>query len=417
MKLLILGGGNVQLNTVKRAKAKGHIVIVSDYYENAPAKKFSDYGELASTFDIEANIEVARRYGIDGVLTMGTDQPVYTAARVAEELGLPALVNAETAKAATNKKVMKRILSENSIPAVNYRIIRKGFSAGDIEGINFPVVVKPLDSQGQRGVYKLDSEAEIEEVFDEVLGFSREKEILLEEYYPSDEITVSGWVHKGRHYLLTVTDRVCYSSGRHIGICIAHDFPSRFLDKHIDEIEQISVKIVKAFGIQEGPVYFQLLAGKQGIKVNEIACRIGGAYEDEFIPLLTGVDIADMLIEASLGREYDTKALESYRIRDNDKVLSVEMIFAAPCRVETMNDMDVIRRLPGVVQARYNFGRGHTIGNIENATARAGYVIITGRERTVLESNIRRVCEKLAICDGTGQNRIIDSCRGRMKST
>lgn len=409
MKLLVLGGSNVQLNAVKRAKEKGHTVIVSDYYEDAPAKRLSDYGEPASTFDVEANIETAVRYAVDGVMTLGTDQPVYTAARVAEECGLPSPISVGTAKAATNKKVMKGIFTDNGIPTVNYRIIGKDFCDREIEGIRFPVVVKPLDSQGQRGVYKLDSMAGIRAVFSQVLSFSREKEILIEEYYPSDEITISGWVHNRRLYLLTVTDRICYNNYPHIGICIAHNFPSRFLSEYHCEIKQISERIVNAFDIPEGPVYFQMLIGDQGIKVNEIACRIGGAYEDVFIPLVTGIDILNMLIEASLGGSYDTTALKGYSLSENKKPVTVQMIFAEPCTIKSMNDMDKLRQLPGVVQARYNFKPGYTIRNIENATARAGYVIITGDSPDAVKENTRRVYDTLEIRDDAGQNRIINS--------
>jgi formate-dependent phosphoribosylglycinamide formyltransferase (GAR transformylase) len=181
MKLLILGGSNAQLNAVKRAKDMGHTVIVSDYYEDAPAKGISDFAELVSTFDIYKNIEVAEKYKVDGVLTLGTDQPVYTAARIADALGLPSFLDIETAKAVTNKRVMKGIFQANDIPTANFRIIAKGFTEEQLEGLRFPVVVKPLDSQGQRGVYKLDSITEISTIFDEILSFSSEKEILVEE--------------------------------------------------------------------------------------------------------------------------------------------------------------------------------------------------------------------------------------------
>ncbi|MHB1393197.1 MAG: ATP-grasp domain-containing protein [Clostridia bacterium] len=409
MKLLILGGSNVQLNAVKKAKEKGHTVIVSDYYENAPAKLLSDYGELVSTFDIEANIEIARKHGIDGVLTMGTDQPVYTAARVAKECGISSLITVETAKAVTNKRVMKRIFKDNCMPTTDFRIIGQDFFEKDLEGISFPVVVKPLDSQGQRGVYKLDSIDAIRAVFSDVLSFSREKEILVEEYYPSDEITVSGWVLDGKPYLLTVTDRICYNNYPHIGICIAHNFPSRFMSEYHSEIMHISERIVRAFDIPEGPIYFQMLIGDRGIMINEIACRIGGAYEDEFIPLVTGIDILNMLIESSLGNRYDTTALDSYKLEENNNLVTVQMIFASPCLIKSMNDMDRLRHLPGVVQAKYNFKPGYSIKSIENATARAGYVIVTGENHTMLKDNIRRVYDNLEICDEAGENKIINS--------
>src|SRR5690554_584074 len=107
MRLQILGGGNNQLNAIKRAGEKGHEVVLIDYYENAPGRKYAKYNELVSTFDVDKNIEVAKKYSIDGIMTLGTDQPIYTAARVASELNLPSFLDVPTAKAVTNKKVMK----------------------------------------------------------------------------------------------------------------------------------------------------------------------------------------------------------------------------------------------------------------------------------------------------------------------
>lgn len=49
------------------------------------------------------------------------------------------------------------------------------------------------------------------------------------------------------------------------------------------EIESISRRTAAAFGIANGPFYLQLLVGKDGIQVNELASRIGGAFEDVFI--------------------------------------------------------------------------------------------------------------------------------------
>ncbi len=112
MKLLVLGGGNCQVNAILRAKQKGCNVIVSDYYDDAPGKEYCDFKELVSTFSIEENIEVAKKYEIDGVMTIGTDQPVYTAANIAEELGIPSNIDVFTAKAVTNKRVMKNIFKK-----------------------------------------------------------------------------------------------------------------------------------------------------------------------------------------------------------------------------------------------------------------------------------------------------------------
>lgn len=407
-KLLVLGGGGCQLNAVIRAKQKGHTVIVSDYYPDASAKTFADYAELTSTFDWVGNLETARKYGADGVMTIGTDQPVLTAARVCEALKLPSMIDAVTAKAVTNKKVMKSLFTEHEISTVKYRILSGDFSERDAAGLKAPYVIKPLDSQGQRGVFKLDSLHEVREFFKDVLSYSRENEILLEEYYESDEITLSGWVRDGKACILTVSDRNTYNNYPHIGICTAHNFPSKHLGKYFDNFKDITDKIVNGFNIQNGPIYFQMLVGREGVKVNEVACRIGGAYEDELIPLLTGVDILDMQIDMALGIKTDLSPLESYKLMENRKHAVVQMIFARSGMIKSMTDMDKIRKLPGVIYGRYNFGPGDIVGKIENATQRAGYMIIQGSDPLSLSENLKGAMFDLKICGQDGSNMLMD---------
>jgi len=156
-RILLLGGSNCQKNALIRGKELGYEMIVADYSMAPPACTSSDRHILVSTFDVEACKEAARENQVDGIMTMGTDQPVLTAAAVAEALGLPTFITAKQAKAVTNKKIMKAILKENNIPTVEYRIIDKGSKPEELKDLMEPVVIKPLDSQGQRGVYKLDS--------------------------------------------------------------------------------------------------------------------------------------------------------------------------------------------------------------------------------------------------------------------
>ena len=407
MKLLILGGGNGQLSSIKKAKKMGHKVIVSDYYKNAPGKNFADFSENISTFDIEGNLSVAKKYDIDGIMTVGTDQPVLTATEVAHELNLPSYLKKKTAEAVTNKKKMKKIFSKYNIPTVNYKIINKNFSSKQINSLSFPVVVKPLDSQGQRGVFKLNSPGQVKNKFPEVLSYSREKEILIEEYYKNDEITISGWVNNGVLNLLTITDRIKYEIDSHIGICSAHVFPSKYLKRYYKEIKEISQKIIKAFQIKNGPIYFQMLVGKNGIKVNEIACRIGGAYEGDFMPWLTGVNILKMMVNISLGKEIEDKNLNNYSISNNSKWLSVQLFFAKPGIISEITNPAELTSLDGIVKSGINFKKGDKIKDIENATERAGYFIVRGSSKLDLKEKLKNAYDNLEIKNLSGDNLVM----------
>jgi biotin carboxylase len=406
MRLQILGGGNNQINAIKRAKEKGHEVVLIDYFEDAPGRKYAKYNEVVSTFDVEGNIAAAKKYSVDGIMTLGTDQPIYTAARVASELNLPSFLDVPTAKAVTNKKIMKDTFAKYNIPSVKYKFVDKDFKKRDCQGMKFPVVLKPLDSQGQRGVFKLNTPKEVENNILNTLSYSREEEALLEEFYESDEITVSSWVIDGKPYILTITDRGIFQRGKHIGICFAHDFPTKHIDKY-EEIKKINDDITKAFKIQNGPLYVQLLVGRDGILVNEIACRIGGAYEDIFIPYLTGIDILDLVIDHSLGQgkisDIQSSPLES---KSN---LSVQLFFANAGKVKEITPIKTLLKLPGVISAGYNISKGMEIQTIKNATARAGYIIIVGAGREELYRNINNTFDNLKILNESNNNLAIQS--------
>src|ERR671920_762559 len=74
-RLLVLGAGRHQKGLIRRAEERGLRVVACDYYPDAPA--------------IEDNIRIARKYGVSGVITSGTDLPLVTMAEVAAALELP----------------------------------------------------------------------------------------------------------------------------------------------------------------------------------------------------------------------------------------------------------------------------------------------------------------------------------------
>lgn len=410
-KVMMLGAGGCQLNGIKRIRSLGYEVVVSDYKEDSPGKCLADYTVLADAFSYEETLQGARQYEIDGIMTSGTDQPVLIVNQVAEALNLPMFLGANKALKVTNKKYMKETLSEYGIPTVNYRILRSDFKDGQMDGMIPPFVIKPLDSQGQRGIYKVDTLQEIRDLFHQVLAFSRVDEILVEDFYPNKEITVSGWVDRGECRILTVTDRVTFHSDEHIGVCLAHEYPSIHLNRYREDIFRITEDICRAFKIQEGPIYYQYLVGDSGVLVNEIACRIGGAYEDVTIPMITGVDILKMNIEGALNEAYDKMALNRYRYTEEVVCMSTQLFFCKSGTIAYMTPREEMLALDCVVDLGYNFSVGDMIGEIENASQRAGYIIIRGDSEDQIKANIHMVFEKLAIRDGSGENLILKGKR------
>ena len=407
MRLLVLGGGSAQLNLIRRAKALGDFVIVADYLVDCPGGRIADLHVPVSTFDAAGAIDAGQKLGIEAVVTTGTDQPVLTAARIAEALGLPFYMDSQTALAFTNKRVMKALFGKHNIPANNSVLIGREYTPEKLNGVRFPAVLKPVDSQGQRGIYLVDDAEDVGRHIPDTLRYSREDRALLETYYPSDEITVNGWVVDGHATLLSVVDRLTIRNTRHIGICLCHHFPSVHLKQCRREIIDLTQRIVTSLGMENGPLYFQYLVGAEGLRVNEVAARIGGAYEDLTMPIISGIDILGMLLSYVRTGSCDTRALYGYDVTRRDKYVSTQLFFCRPGEIARITPQDEMLRLTGVRDIYFAYGPGSEIPAIENATARAGYMIIEGTSFTDMIDNVNRAFDVLAVTDTDGANLVI----------
>lgn len=414
MKALILGAGFYQLNAIRKAKELGHTVIVSDYLPDSPGKKLADFSTMISTFDVAGNIEVAKQYQVDGVFTIGTDQPVLTAAAVAEELDLPRMISSLTALQSTNKKYMKAVFSRHELPSSRYLLVQrdelddKQMLLRKLQQLHFPIVIKPIDSQGQRGIFKLYRlDPEVIDYMRQTFSFTRAGEILVEEYYPGDEITVSVWVENHQPYIFMITDRPRLNVEPHLGIPDGHVFPSRYMHSHYDEVAQLVHKLVLSFDIASGPLYVQMILGERGLEIVEIACRIGGGHEDELIPLVCGIDPLDMLIKKSLGQNIDLQQLESYDLLSNPAQAMVKFIVARPGRVKSLGNMNEVMKLPGVVKAAFYNPALAEVKELVNSTCRVGYLLVSADSEPELMQRTAAAYSQVKILDDQDENMIV----------
>ena len=403
-RLMVLGGSQCQLHALQRAKKQGMYTVLADYTKCPAGAAYADVHEQVSTFDAEGCLEAAQKHKVQGVMTMGTDQPVYTAAKVSAGLSLPGCLTVEQALLVTNKKYMKQRLSGAGIPTVPWMLLDKNTTAEEIKKLRPPYVIKPLDSQGQRGIFKLDTAAEVLAHLDKTLAFSRCEEALVEEFYENDEITVSGYISGGELIILSVVDRLVYPDPVHIGVCIGHRYPSVHIGEY-ESIRKISEDVVREFGLSEGPFYLQLLKGEKGIVVNELAGRIGGAFEDVTIPWLTGFDLLDAVMKNALGHPVDVTGYEEFRYDRLEEEVAVQLMFCTPGKIGKITAREELLKLPFVLDCGYNYEEGSVIPSLENATARFGHAVLTGTKETMAE-HINLFYEKLSVKNTDGAEMI-----------
>lgn len=298
MKVLVLAGGFDQIALIQELKNRGHFVVLVDYYENPPAKHYSDKHIVASTLDVEKVELIAKAEQVELICTACTDQALLTVAYVSERLGLPCYISYQTGLNVTNKSYMKDVLVKNNIPTSRYSIV----SEPDIEYVkdfSYPLVVKPVDCNSSKGVKRVDNDDDFVSCVKDALNYSRTRTAIVEEFKEGTEISADFYIDHGKAKFLSATTSLKIKNRKSFTI-IGSDYPA------VDNIQQerlvsIASNISKAFLLDNTPLLIQLIINKDEISVLEFSARMGGGSKYRLIQVLSGVNIMSTYVDRILG--------------------------------------------------------------------------------------------------------------------
>src|SRR4051795_3176047 len=204
--VLFVGAGRHQRRAIRRARELGLRVVAVDRNADALGLGEADVAEVVDFSDVSAVAEAGRRHGVDGVLTVSADRAVPVVAAVAEARGLPG-IGAETAHLMTHKVAMRRKLAEFGVPQPRFAALRslaeRRLAA---EEVGFPAVLKPADSGGQRGIFRVNSLDDVEAHLHEALIASPTGEAILEEFVDGLEMNGIVIARDGETIPLTLSD-------------------------------------------------------------------------------------------------------------------------------------------------------------------------------------------------------------------
>ena len=291
-KALILGVGSAQLDAIRYLRREGWWVIACSHVRQGPGLHISDQFELINITDVDALERLVRNESVDMIYSVGSDLAMPSVAEVAARTGLRSFISPGVAKILQDKTLLREFLSAHGISPVRYRRIR---TPVDVEGWNaFPAMVKPADSQGQRGVFRAESSDQVLDRLPESLAFSRSGTVILEEFLEGPEISANVFLVEGQMLVNEISDRLVVESFPG-GIPRGHILPSRIAPEEVlTQTRRLIEKCVSALGMKEGPVYFQLKLTSSGPRIIEITPRLDGCHIWRLIREVRGIDLLDL---------------------------------------------------------------------------------------------------------------------------
>jgi biotin carboxylase len=377
--VLFVGAGRHQRRAILRAKELGLRVVAVDRNPDAPGLREADIAKVVDFSDVDAVLKATARLKLDGVLTVSADRAVPVVAAVAAARGLPG-IGVETAHLMTHKIAMRRQLAEFGVPQPRFAAIRslsERHRAADEVG--FPAVLKPADSGGQRGVFRVESIDDIETHLHEALVASPTGEAILEEFVEGIEMNGIVIARNGDTIPLTLSDRL-RPPGVGFGVGWIHVYPATVYGDQLEESERVAMHTVHALGLRTGIAFPQLIATRDGrAVVVECAARIPGGQMADLVRWAVGVDLVEVQLRMALGEELPDELVQP-RFK---QPLAIRFLTAAPGplptgRVKWIGPLDKVLAFPGVVQADVYLQVGETIRPVRLDGDRRGYVIAVG---------------------------------------
>ena len=371
-KLLILGAGNAQIDLIKYAKDKGFEVHGVSYTNTDSGIPMLDYFEQINIIDTEKVEEYVKKNSIDYIYSVGSDIAVPTFCKVAENLDMFHFVSSKTAEICCNKHMMRDALGKSNfnLPFMYCSNLVQAKKADF-----YPLMIKPVDSQGQRGVYSVKSYEELEKCFEQSICFSKSGQVILEKFVLGDEASVNAYVYDGKVIFSMLSDRESFNNLPG-GIIKAHHLPSKYENTCTKQlVEELVSEAVTKLEINNGPVYFQIKIENGHPYLIEVTPRLDGCHMWRLIKEYTGVNLLDITMTHFLD---GTVADISYNA--SDMPMHTEFFCEAP---DTEFDISKYEKYTGDIKCFY-YKTGDRVRRMNGYMEKCGYRIFAAPHRLAL---------------------------------
>ncbi|QXO17245.1 ATP-grasp domain-containing protein [Vibrio ostreae] len=297
---LVLGIGNAQVDLLRYLKLKNEFCVyaLSNSMEGR-GYQYADKFDLIDITDKEAVLQYALENNINYIYSIGSDVAMPTVAYVAEKLSLPCFVNYTTALTCNNKDMFRKELADcyGSVPHV---VITSLDQLDSVACLRFPVIVKPVDSQGQRGVGTAASVQEVKALYDEAITHSRSGKVIVEEKIEGEEISVNAYVSNSELVFSLSSGRVSWPQFDG-GVIHKHFLPSAISEVAEANVQRLVKKSIAKLDITNGPVYFQIKMNGDEPYLIEVTPRFDGCHMWKLIKEANGIDLLNILVNHLMG--------------------------------------------------------------------------------------------------------------------
>ena len=396
---MILAGGNDQIALIEELRRyfKGNVeIILVDMSDKVRAIPYADKFLQISTMDKTAVLAAAKEEKIDYILTACGDQPLSTMAYVATEMGLPTYLSEQDVRDLTNKRFMKEKMVEAGIPTAKHIYINKSWD-GQLPDFEYPLVVKPVDSNGSKGVKKVFTSSDLTKALHEAFSYSLSGDVIIEEFKPGEELSVDVYVEGTTAKLLSITASKKIKENIDSFTIIQSYYPAP-TDYQEERVLEICQKIAEAWHLHDTPLLVQMIQKGNNYNVLEFSARMGGGSKYRLIQVLSGVDIMKVYVEMVMGEKPKVAPTKQY----NNAIMSY--IYCYSGLYESVEGLDELKA-KGVILDYFIYRAPNSLIEKSNTSSdRAAGFLVVGASQKEVEIKLAEANSALRVLNDKGED-------------
>lgn len=405
-KLLILAGAGVHNKVVRAAKEMGVYTIVTDYLPDSPAKKLANEAWMYDIKEVDSIVERCKKENIDGVINFCIDPGQKPYQEICEKLGLPCFGTKEQFEIMIDKRKFKDFCISHGVDVI------PDYSEKDIidENVEYPIFIKPTNSRGSRGQSICFNKDQAIRAIKFAKSESSDNNFLCEKYmYGKQDIASALWVVNGEPYLVKFGDR--HLGNKEDGLekqVMCTELPAKF-SSHVEGSVLPRVKaMIRALGIQFGPVFMQGFVDGDTIRYYDPALRMPGGDYDLVLKQATGFDTVKSLIHFALTG--DTKTCfgdpkDAYKLNNMHALLM--SVSAHAGKIALVDGLDEMLKHPHVVYVRQIIDVGETIPASGDVQQRVGALGALLPDETYVDDFLNKFYQTYRVLDENGNDMIV----------
>jgi len=341
----------------------------------------ADAAILADYLDTEATLPLVRAahavYGFTKVVSLA-EQAMELVGRINDDLGL-AGTTFEVAHRFHDKALMRSRLRETGFEDVAARIVE---GPGELRAFGerhgYPVVLKPTDSAGSRGVFRIDGPDEVESAWaagvrlrgrDDLpmAAFYPVGRLIAEEYLDGPEYSVETFSFDGRHVVVAITEKLTDR-----GVEIGHAQPALLAAADEDALVRYTEGFLDAMGLRDGVGHHEIKLTRRGPRIVEGHDRVAGDRVMDLVEAVYGIDLERYAVGWPHRRVPELTGRPSARTAAATRFLA-----ARPGVVERIEGVEEVRAHPGVLDVDVALRVGDEMPEVADNFDRPGQVLAT----------------------------------------